>query len=391
MTRHCWAVAEHNFVLLLQLCQEGNGELIIFCSSQDCERVFRQLRSMSPYESTMVNFSLAEFVERIKRISIERSFSENLSKNGFNIPQFVDVKGTSVSNLFNEALSSNDCLEAMSEAESEAIIDCSALGFNTTEECSLKKYFKKPDINSRQQQDQEHQDENLVNEAEDDDDSVDVEDRSGSEIHDSEEEVNLTCDIMNNVFKFKNLCLLQEESNGPCFKICGEDGLFINEINKSKVLWTMQDERERVSTDRLLRFQTRKKRNTGNYEVTVVQAGQYISTFNGLERGQLIVMKLDASSFLLGFVIKFRYKGKKRKIERRYTHDTLVFDLNNNTETQLMPCFKFSSTQNCLKEMYFSKFIEVSKYVCHLSKDSVDFPNLRFINNLILSHIRRLS
>lgn len=66
--------------MIHKLRSTDNPELFLpwLYSSQPCEKLFRQARSMSSTFSTMVNFSLLETLRRLKRIQALHEISADL-------------------------------------------------------------------------------------------------------------------------------------------------------------------------------------------------------------------------------------------------------------------------------------------------------------------------
>ena len=83
MTKHCFECIELNLSFALQLIMEGDSELITMCGSQACEKFFRLVRSLSPLESTQINFNLHELMGKMKRVKFMQQTMRELQNEGF--------------------------------------------------------------------------------------------------------------------------------------------------------------------------------------------------------------------------------------------------------------------------------------------------------------------
>lgn len=70
----CVEIDSHAIILFIIQCRERNAPeqfLMDHLSSQPCEKIFRQLRSMATTNQTVVNFSAKELTEKLKRIHMK--------------------------------------------------------------------------------------------------------------------------------------------------------------------------------------------------------------------------------------------------------------------------------------------------------------------------------
>jgi hypothetical protein len=77
----CIELNAHNLLnLIVKLRSSGKGNLcnILHCQSQTCEQFFRVLRSMTSTLCTIVNFSILDVLNRIRRIDIEMDLTSKL-------------------------------------------------------------------------------------------------------------------------------------------------------------------------------------------------------------------------------------------------------------------------------------------------------------------------
>lgn len=66
--------------MLVEKFRETNQFTPWLCSSQPCEKIFRQIRSMTSTFSTVVNFNLLSILRRLNRLQILNEISTDLSK-----------------------------------------------------------------------------------------------------------------------------------------------------------------------------------------------------------------------------------------------------------------------------------------------------------------------
>lgn len=79
----CLELNGHGILRLLEKCRDGNCQehfLPWLYSSQPCEKMFRQARSMTSTYSTIVNFSLYEMMNKVDRINTLNEITTDLSK-----------------------------------------------------------------------------------------------------------------------------------------------------------------------------------------------------------------------------------------------------------------------------------------------------------------------
>lgn len=85
LSNNCFSCVEINahglIAILLRLGESNSADLFLphLFSSQPCESLFRQVRSMTSTQSTVVNFSVKEMLDRINRIQLQSSITIDLS------------------------------------------------------------------------------------------------------------------------------------------------------------------------------------------------------------------------------------------------------------------------------------------------------------------------
>lgn len=88
----------HALLAFMKYCIDNNTpeQFLISClSSQPCEDLFRQLRSMAPVEQTIVNFNIKELSEKLKRLQMKTNIMYRHS-NSINFPAMARHHGPRV-------------------------------------------------------------------------------------------------------------------------------------------------------------------------------------------------------------------------------------------------------------------------------------------------------
>jgi len=78
----CIELNAHGLLLFVEKIRETDIDQFTpwLCSSQPCEKIFRQMRSMTSTFSTIVNFNLLGILRRLNRLQILNDISTDLSK-----------------------------------------------------------------------------------------------------------------------------------------------------------------------------------------------------------------------------------------------------------------------------------------------------------------------
>jgi len=81
-TYTCIELNAHGLLLFVEKIRETDTDQFTpwLCSSQPCEKIFRQMRSMTSTFSTIVNFNLLGILRRLNRLQILNDISTDLSK-----------------------------------------------------------------------------------------------------------------------------------------------------------------------------------------------------------------------------------------------------------------------------------------------------------------------
>jgi hypothetical protein len=171
-----------------------------------------------------------------------------------------------------------------------------------------------------------------------------------------------------------------------CFFI--DDGKFkflynqaYQEFPISRFVWLIQSDIEKISADRLYRFQTKKFNEfrptpLGN---ELVLSRDYISI------GEIILANTpQCAQTMIGVVLKFRKNPppdeknpnkKPSEIEKKFVYSTFKFKENKYVEFLLYPCFFLSEDGLVLNEGWNS-YLKSDSYVYTVNEICVNFANL---------------
>lgn len=152
MSSNCYTCIEINaHSLVVCMIQLKNANLSHLFQphqygSQQCESIFRQIRSFTSTYSTVANCSVKEILERISKIQLQNDI---ISKSGPNF-KFPRISRPSSSDAFFELPSAEEIQNEIRKSEKDAFIDAMSVGLITTGEfsrenltCQVKPYHVK--------------------------------------------------------------------------------------------------------------------------------------------------------------------------------------------------------------------------------------------------------
>ncbi len=149
-------------------------------------------------------------------------------------------------------------------------------------------------------------------------------------------------------------------------------------MKKTTFLWILREEKNRVSSDRLLRFRK------GRKEIVVerISSVDFFFKDKALILGDFVLFRTKAKAKLcvLGQIINFSFQGKT-KAERRFPFSHCILEKNKNVVVTLSPCFLVSKNgkfENCYDVIY-----DVSEYIASTKKDHANFEKFCFEKNIL--------
>lgn len=170
--------------------------------------------------------------------------------------------------------------------------------------------------------------------------------------------------------------------------MCDENGNFIKEMKKSHFLWLLEDEKHKVSTDRMQRFKEGRKEQ----QVEKVKSNEKFFKDKVLDIGDFICMKdLSGKNLcIIGKIINFRYTEKTQKNEKRFPHKNLIVEGNKIVGIKLIPSYVITKTRKIM--MFSCEYIKLSHYVCSVNKNVIDFTkSISAVNYALLEEKINLS
>lgn len=248
---HCLELNAHALILFICICRDNNVPeqcIMGYLSSQPCEELFRELRSMSSTNQTVVNFSIKELTEKLRRVYMKRCIMYK-HHDQINFP-YINTKRQNQSCLI---LPSNDDIKA-------SVVKC-----KTNAQKTLLGLGMEPSLIDMSDSVLNHVDFQRTEFV-----GVDVEDSSDEEYfkHDIyDDQGNARCDqyvtdgsstVYNAAEHFSNCDEIKLKSSTSglkhTFKISDSSGQIKN-IKKSTLLWMLTEDRHKLSADRVRRFQ----------------------------------------------------------------------------------------------------------------------------------------
>ena len=247
---------------------------------------------MSSLESTKINFTFAELQYKLKRLQYMQQNMHDLQEKGFKFNQ-RHINAIKSSKSF-PALTEFECARIIEGARIAAQAACETVGI-FSDEIDISLIFSQATLST--------------------DLSMEMI-KFYDEFH--YEEINTTEDfydfetLVDNAvtWRYKSLHFLEEPSDTVEFSRCDSKGNHLEKFPKSRLLWAIQEDDDRVSTDRTMRFRSKKK-NT-EYNVEWDDDGSPAFTPNGINRGNVVVLIID-TQIIIGQVIKFRYIANLQK------------------------------------------------------------------------------
>lgn len=139
-------------------------------------------------------------------------------------------------------------------------------------------------------------------------------------------------------------------------------------MKKSRFLWILIDERQRLSNDRLLRFKH------GRKEITVprvISADPFYKD-DVLIYGDFTVFKHASQSYMciIGQIVNFCNDATLKK-DKRFPYSYCILNINKSVMLTLSPCFSVQNTGRLTP--YKNVEYSVKKYVCTVNSNVINF------------------
>lgn len=256
-TYHCIEVDAHNLLLILRFFRANQMDALFLpflMSSQTCEEFFRTARSMTSTESTVVNFTLLEFLYRTRRIDLQTFVKHKLNQS------YCFPRNKRATALADEGPSEpfvlprdDEIQKVVETALCEALALCRSLGMIIPNYAKVHEHIAlklnrttelKEDIGVDDDEDCELESER--EDATDGEASSSKEDSFSDSLDSGEVFENGTLDNANTDNRRKNLYVEIKDESGN-----------VTRIKKTTFIWQLDVKRNNLSSDRIQRVKNK--------------------------------------------------------------------------------------------------------------------------------------
>lgn len=269
LTTNCYSCVEinaHSLVILVLYLRERKLDHFFhpeMFSSQQCESIFRQIRSLSSTYSTVTNCNVLELIQKISKIELQNQISHIKLKN-FHFPRigkpsrsyypFIDRNGQNQYQNVTQLPSQNEIIEEIELAKMEAIEFAESMGVSLETPNEYVCKIKNTELNHCDT-DIEALQECLNNIVINEDNSSTA---TTTENNIDEDILQLFSDINLREYSEKiNIDNIDE--NSIYIKVRNNEGkLFC--VKKNTLCWILDKSTSKLSSDRLVRVQLRAKK-----------------------------------------------------------------------------------------------------------------------------------
>lgn len=336
-------------------------------SSQQCENLFRQLRSMTTANWTKINFSLNELLHMVGRIQLQNEICY------FKLPN-INPKISQIEKQPTFELPSNEEIKAeLNRAFDYALSEAARFGMSVNSDdirlCELRKGNLQCRISA--------------NEPE----QTDLDDRDFSELP----KIDFTC-----FRQYNGEENVKFDGNSKFIEIIEEDS--VKYVRKSSIVWRILEGKKKSSNDRLTRVREGKDKDTGSTSAkrkststdelkpkkSLVRNDLYILDEIGV--GDWCIFKFHIvdgpqQDFILGRVLSFKYIQGKTEKEKQYSLDSAPISTNtsNKRGISVLAVWSMLSSKFTLEGLSSpSFFVNIENYVAHMdSPKSLENPEFK--------------
>jgi hypothetical protein len=132
----------------------------------------------------------------------------------------------------------------------------------------------------------------------------------------------------------------------------------------------MQEDVERISSDRLARFFSSKK---GEMVPGETVGNAILKKCSSITLGDFVFAKsISRRQTFCGRIIKFQYSKEKTKSARKYKYKSIIFNLNQNVKFLLFPCFTLAPFGHLFSEDSPQNWFESNEYRYTINNSCVD-------------------
>jgi hypothetical protein len=152
----------------------------------------------------------------------------------------------------------------------------------------------------------------------------------------------------------------------------------------SKFLYVIQENIERVSTDRLTRFHT-----SENHEMVAETFTTEHKACESVSLGDFVMVCVDSTTEVFcGRVIKFQKSNSTTKSSKKFKFTSLFFRINNDVEFFLYPRYTVRTNGVLELSVSYNQWFKNENYVCTIHETQVDETGKKISQN-ICTKLRR--
>jgi hypothetical protein len=145
-----------------------------------------------------------------------------------------------------------------------------------------------------------------------------------------------------------------------------------DEIKISTFLWMLHEGPEKLTNDRVSRFQANKEFE--EWTPASMLEHEIILAKESITLGDIVtVIDIEKKMFLVGTVIKFKKSGTVRKKDRVFKFSSLFLSENSNVEFMIFPVYRIIRQNVLLPQTGRSKFYKTSAYINTINSAYIDF------------------
>lgn len=153
-------------------------------------------------------------------------------------------------------------------------------------------------------------------------------------------------------------------------------------MTKQNFVWTLfGEESERVSTDRLQRFKSKKSEKVPNR----VKSPTNFYKDTALTFGDIVVLKNGSNNGICvgGQIVNFEFDTKtSKKKDRKFPFSFCILNINENVLIKLSPCVEISR-RGYVTPYETKSFFHVNTYCVSVKKNLLNFESARFDRHLL--------
>lgn len=253
----CLEINAHSLIkFIIKLRNSNRLELFLplLLGSQTCESTFRQLRSMTSTFSTVVNFTLYDMLQRLRRIQL---LNDIVTKSSEICPELKFPRYERKMAKAPDVLpSDSELIELIESARQEATCDANNVGINAEDNfflCQLKRTIESTASFGFDPDDEDYDENEDEYENEDEGASTDFEDIDETEKAELDKDIRVLQSISGSL-NMRNYSNANRDERSPYTVVLDGTGKE-RTVRKSSLCWLLSQDKHFMSSDRLVRVQ----------------------------------------------------------------------------------------------------------------------------------------